>query len=68
MKYVVTVKVGEETYVFDNGTKTFFSVKEYSGEITVSVTPVTEGYNSPDAAESTITKIATTIHVVLLKK
>ncbi len=43
-----TVKVGNT--VIDNGNKTSFSLKPYAatgGKLTVSVTPVTEGYNSP---------------------
>ena len=56
-KYVVTVKVGDNTYVYDNGTLTSFAVSAYSGEIKVSVLPVTEGYNSPAATEASVTKV-----------
>ena len=60
-KYYVTVFVGDNTYTFDNGNKTTFSVAGYTGEITISVVPATEGYNSPIGCEATInkTKLAT---------
>ena len=56
--YNVTVTVGENTYVFNNGNKTSFSIANYSGDITVSVVPVTEGFNSPAAAVAATTKTA----------
>ncbi len=46
-----SVKVGDT--VIDHGNKTSFSLKPYAavgGKLTVSVTPVTEGYNSPAPA------------------
>lgn len=56
--YIVTVKVGENTYTFHNGTVTNFSVADYTGEIEVSVVPATEGFNSPDAVSAACTKTA----------
>jgi len=55
--YKVTVTVGGQTYVFDNGNRTSFSVASYTGDIEVSVVPVTEGYNSPDAVSATCQKV-----------
>ena len=57
-KYIVTVTTGENTYTIDNGGYTTFSAAAYSGEITVSVVPVTFGYNSPEGTEATCTKTA----------
>ena len=56
--YVVTVKVGENTYTFDNGSSTSFSVAGFTGDITVSVKPVNAGYNSPAATTATCSKVA----------
>ena len=55
-KYYVTLTVDGNSYTFDNGGKTSFSVTGYTGQITVSVIPATEGYNSPEGCEATITK------------
>ena len=57
-KYTVTVVVGDKSYTFDNGTKTSFSVADFTGNVTVNVVPVTEGYNSPEATVATCTKTA----------
>ena len=56
--YTVVVTVGDNTYTFNNGNATSFSVKGYTGNITVAVTPVTNGYNSPVASSATCTKTA----------
>lgn len=56
--YIVTVTIGEETYTFENGVNNYFSTAAYTGEIFVSVVPVTTGYNSPDAATANCTKTA----------
>lgn len=56
--YVVTVTVAGETKTFRIGNKTSFSTAGYSGEIAVAVVPVTDGYNSPEAATATHKKIA----------
>ena len=59
--YVVTVKVGDNTYVIDNGANTYFSTAGYTGNISVSVKPVNEGYNSPAATAATCTKVSPAI-------
>ena len=59
--YVVTVKVGNNTYVIDNGANTYFSVAGYTGDIAVSVKPVNEGYNSPAATTASCTKVSPAI-------
>lgn len=57
--YVVSLTCGE-TVVLDNeyiGNVNSYSLKEYApGEITFSITPVTQGYNSPEATSYTFTK------------
>lgn len=55
-EYIVTVKMGENTYVVNNGSFTTFSAAPYTGNITVSVVPATQGYNSPEGAEATCAK------------
>ena len=57
-EYIVTVKVGENTYVINNGSFTSFSAAGFTGDITVSVVPATEGYNSPAGTEATCQKTA----------
>ena len=44
----------------DNGTKTYFSVAAYTGEITVSVKPANAGYNYPAATSANCSKHFTT--------
>lgn len=56
MSYLVTVTVDGNAKTFDNGTKTSFSVASFTGNITVSVVPASEGYNSPEATEGTCAK------------
>jgi len=56
--YTVTVTVGENTYVINNGNANTFSIAAYSGDITVTVVPVTNGYNSPAAATASCSKTA----------
>ena len=51
--YVVSVNGGTPV---DIGNKTSFSLKNYSGNITVSVYAKTSGYNSPDATTYSYTK------------
>ena len=55
-KYVVTYTINGESVTVDNGASTSFSVKNLSGEITVSVVPATKGYNAPEASTATYTK------------
>lgn len=54
--YLVSVTVGDKTYTFDNGNLTSFNAAKYTGDITFAVVPVMEGYNSPDAVSTKITK------------
>ena len=54
--YTVTVTVGNETYTFDNGNKTSFSVAYFTGDISVAVTPVNSGFNSPEASSASCKK------------
>lgn len=54
--YVVEIVSGEESYKIDVGNATRYSLKEYKGELTIKVTPVAEGYNSPEAAAITYNK------------
>ena len=56
--YLVTITVGDQDYVFHNGTSTSFSIAGFSGDITCGVVPVTEGYNSPESAEASCKKTA----------
>lgn len=56
--YIVTLVAGTETYVIDNSNRTSLSMANYTGEISVSVVPVTVGYNSPDAAKLSYVKTA----------
>ena len=56
--YQVTVTVDGKSYTFQNGTSTSFSIAGFSGDITVSVQPTTNGYNSPAATEVTCKKTA----------
>ena len=58
MEYYVTVTVDGQQYTFNNGNSTSFSMAGFSGEITVSVTPATAGYNSPEAIVGTCKKTA----------
>ena len=55
--YVVTVKkVGEDEVTENVGNSTSYSLKNYTGSVSVSVVPVTKGYNSPEAASAVYTK------------
>ena len=54
--YVVEIISGEESYKIDAGNATRYSLKEYKGELTIKVTPVAKGYNSPQAATVTYNK------------
>jgi len=56
--YYVTVTAGGVEHTFNNGNVTSFSVAGFSGDITVSVIPATEGFNAPEAAVATCTKTA----------
>jgi hypothetical protein len=56
--YRVKVTVAGNTYTFHNGTSTVFSLAGFTGDISVSVIPVTDGYNSPAEAVVTCKKTA----------
>ena len=57
-EYIVTVTVGENTVVINNGNSTSFSAKGYTGNVTVSVVPAATGYNSPEGTEASCEKTA----------
>ncbi len=57
-KYMVKITAGDKSYTIDNSTLTSVSVAGYTGEITVSVVPVSAGYNSPEASVASTTKTA----------
>ncbi|MBQ7368682.1 MAG: InlB B-repeat-containing protein, partial [Clostridia bacterium] len=56
LSYVVEVKKGDATTKVNVGTDTYYSLKEYSGELTVKVYPVAAGFNSPEGVSETLTK------------
>lgn len=56
--YKVTLTIGTNVFAIDNGNKTSFSLANYTGDMSVSVVPVTHGYNSPAAATATLNKTA----------
>ena len=56
--YTVTLTVGGKTYTYTRYTSNVFSVKSYTGEMTLSVIPVTDGYLSGEPKELTATKSA----------
>lgn len=55
--YEVVVTVGTETYTFKTA-GTAFSLANYTGSVSVAVTPVADGYNSPAAVNATADKTA----------
>ena len=59
--YTVQVTVGDTTHTFTKVMDVAFSMGNYTGDITVAVTPVTDGYLSPEATSSTHTKTAPAI-------
>ncbi|MBQ8291711.1 MAG: leucine-rich repeat protein [Clostridia bacterium] len=56
LSYVVEVKIGDNTTKVNVGADTVYSLKAYSGEMTISVYPIAAGYNTPDAATVTYNK------------
>lgn len=54
--YVVEIKKGDTTTKVNVGAKTSYSLKEYSGALTIKVYPVANGYNSPDGVSVNYTK------------
>ena len=53
--YKVTVVAANGTFTY-TVSKNSFSTASFTGEIEIYVTPVTEGYNSPDAVKATASK------------
>ena len=56
--YMVTVTVGEETFTFNNGVSNSFSIAAFTGNISISVVPVTDGFNTPAAVTANCNKTA----------
>jgi uncharacterized membrane protein (DUF4010 family) len=54
---MVTITVDGKTIEINNGTANYISTAMYSGEMSISVTPVTEGYNTPAATTATHTGV-----------
>lgn len=54
--YVVEIKKGDTTTKVNVGAKTSYSLKEYSGELTIKVYPVADGYNAPEGVSVKYTK------------
>ena len=59
--YTVEITVGEKTETFRKVMDLYFSLGNYTGDIAISVTPVTEGYLSPEAATAACKKTAPAI-------
>ena len=59
--YTVEITVGDKTETFRKVMDLSFSLGNYTGDITASVTPVTEGFLSPEAATATCKKTAPAI-------
>ena len=56
--YTVELFAGTELLKTDSVTTAEYSLKDYTGELTIKVTPVKSGYNSPDAKTKTFTKVS----------
>ncbi|MBQ9728263.1 MAG: leucine-rich repeat protein [Clostridia bacterium] len=56
LSYVVEIKIGETTTKVNVGAATVYSLKEYSGDMTIGVYPIAAGYNSPTATQVTYAK------------
>ena len=56
--YTVQVTVGENTQTFHKIMDLSFSLANFTGNVTISVTPVTESYLSPEASTATCNKTA----------
>ncbi len=54
--YVVEVTSNGKVDTYNVGNTTAFDLKGYTGELKVSVYPVSKGYNSPEPATTTVTK------------
>ena len=54
--YVVEVTSNGKVDTYNVGNTTTFDLKGYTGELKVSVYPVSKGYNSPESATTTVTK------------
>ncbi len=58
VNYKVTVAVGDKEYTFNNGAINSISIAGFTGNITVSVVPESEGFNSPAAVSASCEKTA----------
>lgn len=56
VSYEVSVAAGKESPFVFTTNETRYSLKKFTGEITVKVTPVTDGFNSPEAVAFSFTK------------
>jgi len=56
--YQVTVTVDGKSYTFDNSMRTTFSASGFTGNISISVVPMADGYNSPASTIANCTKTA----------
>ncbi len=56
--YTVQITVGGETYTFNKYMAYSFELGDYSGDISIEVTPVTEGYLSPESTKASCNKTA----------
>lgn len=56
--YDVTITANGETVILPRSNQTNVSMAGYTGQLTISVVPVTEGYNSPEAATASYSKTA----------
>jgi len=59
--YTVIITSGGESYTFNKVMEYTFALGNYSGDISIEVIPVTEGYLSPDATKATCQKTAPAI-------
>lgn len=67
VSYNLEVTLNGETTFYTLGNENFFSLNDYSGEMSIKVYPVSKGYNSPDGITITYnkTKLATPLNIVL---
>ena len=56
--YVLEISQGDNTETYTLNTTDRYSLKGYTGELTIKVKPVAKGYNSPAATEITYTRAA----------
>lgn len=68
--YIIEITVGGKTYTIDVGANTMYSLKDFTGALTIKVYPVAKGYNSSEAQSLEYTKetLAAPQNVVLKNK